>query len=301
MSLVHIGRQHRADYDTDLRTVGLSSYTILVDTQPNLLEGDRNVSAVDSAQCSRCTLLNFLEQVPNLHSYPALAELLMFFRGLPELLAAVAAKNAEPIHQLSKRLGATRCSEIVAFGEQGMFVGMPKIELVRAHVLPSSQGSLRGSSQSERTALVEPGNGGPGWLGAQLRALASAGVHRVFIGYHEHASAMDNFSGFVEREDFSSEWHSMLLASRGYGFAHLGLAMAFPPCATLKVGPNNQLEALRARLDLQFRRIGAEASLMCPENVSGYSFMHDTRLTFGDGLLTQTRCAIRHANLVFSF
>lgn len=301
MSLVHIGRHHRADYATDLSAVGALSYTVVIDTQPNLLEGDRHVSALDAAQCSRCTLLDFLAQVPNLRAFPALAELRTFFAGLPELMPAIATGDAERVRRIGEGLGARSCFEIVPFGAQGQLRGIAKLEVVRAKVLPNGERGPRGASDRTRTALVEPGSGGPAWLIAQLRALEAAGVSRAFIGYHEHASAMDAFSAFVERDDFRSEWQSLLLSSRAIGFEHLGLAMAFPPCATLKVGPNIQLEALRARLDLQFRRLDADASMMCPENVSGYGLTHDTRAAFGAAPLSQTRCAIRHANLIFTF
>src|SRR5262249_52968186 len=152
----------------------------LVDTQPNLLDefearGRRpsasnvvdlvevrsnstsrspgmSVSLVDSAQCSSCTLLNFLAQVPNLEAYPALAELRRFFAGLPELISAVASRDVDRVLRTREQLGASACYELVPYGDAGKLAGLPKIEILRAKDLPPPART----SSTNRTVLVEP-------------------------------------------------------------------------------------------------------------------------------------------------
>jgi hypothetical protein len=75
MPIVQIGRRHRADYESDLRAVGLSSYTLIVDTQPNVLDSPSASSAniADIAQCAACNFLDFLAQVEGLERYYGLS------------------------------------------------------------------------------------------------------------------------------------------------------------------------------------------------------------------------------------
>jgi hypothetical protein len=96
----------------------------------------------------------------------------------------------------------------------------------------------------------------------------------VLIGYVEHARAIEEYAEAVEHAP-SETWSAMIRDLRMRGVERLGFVAAVTPCASLRWHKNRPLEGLRAKLDLSFRRVDADASLMCPENVSGYSLSND--------------------------
>jgi hypothetical protein len=85
------------------------------------------------------------------------------------------------------------------------------------------------------------------------------------------------------------------------GFEHLGLAMAYSPCATLQWRANQPLERMRAQLDLHFRRLEGESSSMCAENVSGYSLFNDTRAFIRENAPSARDLALRYDSVVLEF
>jgi len=297
MALVHIARAHRADYATDLDRCGLGSYTALIDTQPNILEGVA-ASLPDAAQCAGCNFLDFLAGTSDLGPYRGLAQIRGFFAALPDVLRALQRQDREALEATCARLGAGQCYEVLRARARAELPGLPKILLIQA---PDEGGpflDLVGTGGDLEWVLIEPNRRGPAWVAAQLARAAELGTPRVLIGYHRHAAAMEHWSDFVEAPGFADDWPAMLARAATLGLGKLGLVMAYPACASLQWRANLPLERMRAQLDLSFRRVAAEASLMCPENVSGYSLTNDTRAVLASTAVARRSYAIRFENLV---
>jgi hypothetical protein len=301
MATVLIGRRHRADFHADLRAVGLSSFTLVVDTQPNLLDAPGASSVALSAQCATCNLLDFLAQVENLDRYRGLSAVRGFFALLPEIARAEAAGDGDALLAVAARLRASGVYELTDRARPPRLSGAARIAVVGDDDGPGQVRDAARVADASGWVLLEPSREGPSRTAEQISDLARAGARRVLLGYYSHAAATERFSAFVESESFAERWHAMLLRSKNGGFAHFGLAMALPACATLQMGSNVALERLRARLDLQFRRMTDDASLMCPENVSGYGLTNDTRATLAGTHVARTSLAVRYGSVILAF
>jgi hypothetical protein len=122
-------------------------------------------------------------------------------------------------------------------------------------------------------------------------------VTRVALGYHRHAAAMDRWSEFADVPNFDAAWRHCLETAWSLDITDLVVVLPYPACALLQWQENRPLEALRARLDLQLRRAGPDASMMCPENVSGYALFNDTHAV-REATATRERFGIRFEDLV---
>jgi hypothetical protein len=287
----------------------LGSYNLVVDTEPDVDDKDLTVRsplasgsrAVLSTQCASCNFLDFLAQVDDLGAYDGLVSIRGFFAALPEVALAAASGDGDALLRVAARFGASAVYEVSGRAVDARTTGLPRICRVRDDDAPAQLRDAARAAKGAGWVLVEPSACGPSRLLAALGDLARAGAERVLFGYVSHAAAIDGWSAFVESDDFRDRWYGLLLRARELGLAHLGLAIALPPCATLQMRRNLPLEERRARLDTQFRRMDADYSLMCPENVSGYSLTNDTRAVLAGTRIARRGFAIRHSQVVFAF
>jgi hypothetical protein len=290
MALVHIGRRQRADFATDLARFGFSSHTLVVDAQPNL-GADEQPPLDEWAQCASCNFREFLAGVGDLRAYPALGPLARFLAHVPELVRALGDRSEPEVARLARQVGAQSCYQLV-FDEEPSLPRIPRIVVVgRVETLSLICPGDR--------VLFEPNRGGVAALIEGLAHARQRGVEQAALGYVRHASAMDHFSDFVEHPSFAEDWAALPARSVALGIGRLGFFMAYPPCATLQLEENRALERVRARMDLSFRRMRHDASLMCPENVSGYTLLSDVAEIVPQGLLPERRLALRFDRLLF--
>ena len=272
MSHVHVPLRHRADRNADLEGLGLSLSLSIVDTEPRAdAEG-----GVDGG-CASCSFVSFLKSRPDLAGY----------RGLANVLRAL------------DRFGAGAAPGLLAGADDprpsSVFCIARRRETSADRLLHVEVGDGRTWSEIRPgdAVVLRPDAEGPKRLLAQLGQARRAGARSILLGYVRHADAVDHFAAFLEHPELHDGWLTLLAEARQLGFVGLGFAMAYPPCATLQWSGNRALESLRARLDLQFRRLDNEASMMCPENVSGYSLLNDTRESMRTVPVATSRYAIR--------
>lgn len=250
---------------------GLSSFVALVDVQPDVAARDEARRHITVSQCAGCSLVDFLRGrgPATLARHPALASLVGFFDRLHLIERARATRDARALDATCAELGARR-----VFAVEDGTVARPIADLPRIHVV--------GAAPSERLAgaqwaLVGPDRDGPDRVREDVARAVRAGVTKILVGYHRHTAAMDGWSDFAGAPDFDEAWPALVRSMWTLGVTELGMLMPYPACAILQWRENHPLEALRARLDLQLRRMDAESSMMCPENVSGYALYNDTR------------------------
>jgi hypothetical protein len=296
MSRVHVRVVDRADYATDARRALFSSYTRVIDAQPSLLGAELPAASSEAfAQCPSCTFVDFLRSRDDLERFDGLATLRALFRSVPDLARAIAAGDGETIREIARALGTERVFEITDGGGAPRF-GLPCLRVVRTD--DDLVGALSSRDADDRV-LVQPGREGPSRLIARLGAIASAGRARALVGFVEHAAAVEHYADFAEASGGEDPWPSTLLDAARRGLTQVGLALAFPPCASLQWGANRALEQLRARTDVHFRAAQGESSLMCPENVSGYSLVSDARPLAEKTAGRAIRYALRWQGLLF--
>ncbi len=297
MPLVQIGHRHRADFETDLGNYGFSSFLRVIDAQPNL--GFGQSPAMDEwAQCASCTFVDFLRSFPrgaNEQHGRGLREIRTFFDELPQAIRAVVEGDLQLCHALAKELGASAVAQVL---DSGMvpIEGLATIWALGGD--PQPQISCAGAGD---TVLLEPNGGGVERLLEQVVGAVRLGIRRVGIGFHRHASAMDHWADFVEHPGFDEQWPSLAARACSLGLDRLTFCMAFPPCASLKWRENEHLEQMAAKLDLHFRRTREDASLMCPENVSGYSLTHDIRASLEGCNVLAHNHGLKFDRLLFLF
>lgn len=262
----------------DPTAIGLSWSLAVVDTEPRSASGD-----VDDGACRTCSFVSFLQTRQDLARYRGLPQILQALRAEDMALPGASASRAVPPSS-QFRLAPARRRE----GERVLHERV-LADLSRSEIRPGD------------AVLLRPDGRGPASLLAELQHARELGVESVLIGYVRHADAIDHFAAFLEHPDLAAGWLGVLAQARQLGLSALGFAMAYPPCATLQWSGNRALEALRARLDLQFRRLDREASLMCPENVSGYSLLNDTRDALRSINVTATRLAVRTGDALLVF
>jgi hypothetical protein len=277
---------------------GLSSFVPVIDTTPDHLERADAASRGAASQCSACTFLHYLAVLPGLAPSEGLGEIRDAFSLLPELESALARGDGQAALALAGRLGARRTYEIVAGAARPLLAGVPRVRVVHA----LADAAEAAGDREAAWVLVEPDRRGPLGLLEKVSSLDRGGTSRVLVGYCEHAAAVEHFAGFVETDDFAGQWHEFLRWSAARVSSVPALLMAYPSCASLQFRANSVLERACAQADITFRRLGREASLMCPENVSGYTLVNDSRTLLraaapprGSGF------AIRHRNLLLSF
>ena len=294
MPLVKIGQRHRADFETDLERYGFSSFTSVIDAQPNLGEGEQP-PLEQWAQCVSCTFVDFLRGMESSTGGRGLREIRTFFAELPSAVRAVAQGDASIALGLAQTLGAAKVLQLVDAG------ATPLPELPAVFVVSGGREHAGLDARPGDRMLFEPNGRGAGWLYEQLDRAARQGIRSVAIGYHRHASAMDHWTDFVEHEGFAEDWPSLPARAGSMGFDYFGMFMAYPPCASLRWKENEHLEQIRARMDLHFRRLEKSASLMCPENVSGYALTSDVNEALARSNVLQRRHALRFDRLLFLF
>jgi hypothetical protein len=288
----------RADFEVDRSLAAFSSYTAVVDLQPEAPRG----AATDlggGASCALCGFPEFLSGVERLEMYVGLGPLSAFFETLPEIGAAAARGDVEGLRVVASRLGAVGCVEHVLPGTPPVLPGLPR--LVQAPAWPVAPASLLPGGPEPVCVLVPPGGQGIDALREQATLLRRAGVDRIAIGYVEHATAMDCFSGFCERPGAMAEWSLLPRIAQELSLRSLDLVMAIPPCAMLQWRANLPLDRMRAQLDRQFRKLDGVSSMMCAENVSGYCLINDLRPLLLRTPARQTRLAIRYENIILEF
>jgi hypothetical protein len=294
MALVQIPRAERADYEADLRRLGLSSYTAVIDAQPNLADYDR--SGVDNwAKCASCSFVHFLDGLEDIARFSTLVPLKKFFALLPGVVEAISTADSRRLYAAADQLGATACYQICRGAAPVRFAEVPVLRVIGA----ADDAALVGPRSERCCLLLEPGRHGIDWVLERLRCTVVAGYGRALIGYHQHASAMDHWSDFLESADFSERWPALIAQAQQSGLSRFGMMMAYPPCASLQWPQNLALERLRARLDLHFRALEKDSSLMCPENVSGYALANDTRPVVARTKVFQHNYAIRFEQVIF--
>lgn len=239
-----------------------SSFTTVVDLDPALTL-EEALPSHKALQCASCNFATFLRGVEHVEAFDGLSALSATFRELPRLLSAFRAGDSEALHELSRSLGAPRCYEIVP-AHAAPSTRLPRVYLTEDVHVPTGLG--------EQDFVLVP-------LSAALKkgrhAAALIRPHaNVLIGYVEHARAIEEYADAMENGSLEA-WVDLVFDLTRRGVSRLGLIAAVTPCASLRWQANTPLEGLRARLDLAFRRVDADASLMCAENVSGYSLSND--------------------------
>ena len=287
MPLVMLGASHRADRETEEALSRFSSFTTLIDVQPDLdLEGSDMGS-----QCSTCSLVDFLSAVPNLNRHLGLAPFLATMQRLPELQQARATGDVEAILSWSRStLGSGRVYEIVESGSPRVLGRLPAIWCLGGSDLPRvALGDV---------CLLRPDADGPSAISERLRAAQARGARRFLLGHLRHARSAVEFSACWERENIDGEWQSMLVDASTGGADTLGCVIPLPACALLQLTANQHLESMRSRLDLQLRRLDEDASMMCPENVSGYGMLNELK-RHGSRLAASKRgLGLRYGNIL---
>jgi hypothetical protein len=267
-----------------LARYGLSAFAALIDVQPDVAYGERSLLV---SQCAGCSLVDFLRGQEALERFPVLDAIRKFFSRLPEIEHAHGARDARLLRRAASRAGARGVITIDA-GMEPPIDGLPVMRLARGDA------PLAGAAW----VMVSPDAQGTGPVLDGIRRALRAGVTQIALGYPSHASAMDHWSDFAGAPDFPEAWRDLVQTAWTLGVSELVMLMPYPPCALLQWPQHRPLEALRARLDLQLRRFDAEASLMCPENVSGYVLFNDTQTTRASTVVVRDAYAIRYENLV---
>jgi hypothetical protein len=222
--------------------------------------------------------------------------LVEIFAVIPSFLDAIRRGDSEAVRNIARVTGARTVREVLRAGEAPQ-LNLPVLQTISAAVTYESPRPR----QEEDVALVEPTANGPQHLLADIRAASRAGFKRVYLGHARHARTMDHFNAFLERDNVRNEWSAMMTGAYATGVERVGMIMSFPACATLQWALNRPLEQLRSRLDMHFRRIDADSSMMCPENVSGYTLTNDTR-GFVEGVAPMQRTmAMRVDRIVVSY
>jgi hypothetical protein len=264
------------------RELAFDAYLTVIDVQPALTYDEARAAL--SQQCAECNIVGFLQGLSPAANDDGLSGLRALFANLGAVGHALARGRGEEIVELARRMHMPKVWEIVYPG------ALPTLGLPCAHVLGPDASSV---VVRERDVVVLPPH-----LAHDAQALVARwrrrGVTSLLLGYLEHAAAMDGLASFAERDDL----HELVLTLRAEGFERLGYAMAFPPCASFMWPENRPLEAMRARIDLQFRRLEADGPLICSENVSGYGLVRDAE--FASELLPRGRSrAVRIDRLLF--
>ncbi|WP_428332121.1 hypothetical protein [Novosphingobium sp.] len=299
MTHVIIPRQHRADFATETQQAHFSLYSTVIDVQPNETQM-QPADLAQASQCARCNFVNFLQGVDNLDAYHGLSGLRSLFKHLPAVHLALSQRNGPILQEFARSVECNSVFELTAgHAMPPRMSGVPRI-----HRVQFGQGTdvvmPQASRESEQDwVLIEPNEHGPTWVLNQIDRLHRLGYRRVLVGFYEHAQAMDKWASFFEREAFAGEWQMMMLQVSKKGLDRFGFMMSFPPCASLQWRGNIALERLRSRLDLQFRQIEGNASMMCPENVSGYSLYNDMKDFAQAATATQHTLCMRYESLLF--
>jgi hypothetical protein len=291
MAKLHVAGGHRADYATDLEQAMFSRFLWVIDLEPDKLPDDAPSVGGGFSKCRACSFSPFIDGIPERSQYLGLDPLARTFRDAATLLAATSRGDVATVLRRCEELGARSVSEVVPIGQQPLLPTLPAV--FREDGLAAASHTAWG--------LAEPGPGGPSELAGRIRAMAIAGRRRILAGYLDHAVACEHWSEFVEHTTFEREWESLLVQIRQIRVDELVFAMAYPPCATLQWPRNRSLEARRARMDVHFRVISSDSSLMCAENVSGYTLLNDTRSLNLPGLGGPTGFAIKLDRLFLTF
>lgn len=250
---------------------GVSSFAAVIDVQPDVGGADDGRSHIALSQCARCSLVDFLRARRSnaLDAHPVLASIVGFFDRLPRIEEARAAGNARALSSACADFGVRRVFTV----DDGR-LGRPLLDLPRVHVVGAAASMRLAGAE---WALVSPGRDGLDRVRESVSEAVRAGVTRILVGYHSHAAANEHWSDFAGAPGFEETWPGFVRSMFTLGVTELVLLMPYPACAILQWREHRPLEAVRARLDLQLRRAGAESSMMCPENVSGYALFNDTR------------------------
>ncbi|MBX3723666.1 MAG: hypothetical protein KF713_17605 [Turneriella sp.] len=292
--------KHRAEFDTFLAKLGFTSYVTLIDTRPNLMfleTGDLE----NSAQCAHCTFIDFLGQHATPDTFPELAGLRRFFAATQEISAHARQGNTARLVEILTGLGAQAVFEFdpgAGQGEHGL--GLRKLRRVSTADLSVPIPVLRGGDENRHWLLLEPSAAGLEPLFERIRECRGQGYENVILGYAEHAAAIEQWSAFWEKIS-AENWTGFLLHAFQAGIRQIHFMTAFSPCASLQFRENMLLEKLRSDMDTRFRQLDETASMMCPENVSGYSLVNDVREFMRTNKAERKRFAIRHDNIVALF
>ena len=285
MTRVLIRARDRADQQTLEESSRFDELLTVIDLQPNLRSDELASASADAfAQCSSCTMRSFLHAQADLHRYPMLAWIDRAFGLVPRFTSALAAGDSRGVSALAAELGAEPF-EVVPHGARP-FLSLARVELVRAGAIAT------GTAQR---VVVEPA----GSLADLIATLASVGApQQLHVGHIEHASQAELWGPFVVTLPEGALRALLVdLARRG---RRAGLAMALPACASLQFRENIGLEAVRARSDVAFRSLTGTASMMCPDNVSGYAAVSDAR-AFARAHVTGPRAvALRYHRLLLT-
>jgi hypothetical protein len=238
-----------------------SSFTTVLDLDPARTLAE-SLPARAGLQCATCSIAAFLHGLPQVEAFDGLAQLSATFRELPRVVTAFRTQRAEDVRELTGSLGIARAYEVVP---ENM---APLSELAHVYL---TDGLRMPTGLTEQDWLLVPLASALGKDGST----SLARVHtNVLVGYVEHARAIEEYGDAVQHSSRDS-WSGMLGGLLARGVERAGFIAAVTPCASLRWPQNRPLESLRARLDLAFRRVDADASLMCPENVSGYALSSD--------------------------
>ena len=257
-----------------------SSFTTVVDFDPARTLAE-SLPARAGLQCASCNVGAFLRGIPQLRAFDGLAQLSSTFRELARVIMAFDTGHADAVHELAHALGIARAYEVVPEH------AAPRTDLAHVYL---TDGEHLPTGLGEQDWLLVPLSRALG-KGRAEPGLRHAHTN-VLVGYVEHARAIEEYADALESTSLDS-WSELLFGLRARGVARAGFIAAVTPCASLRWPQNRPLEGVRARLDLAFRRLDADASLMCAENVSGYALSNDLERVPGELLPHTATRAIR--------
>jgi hypothetical protein len=284
---------------SDHAAIGPVARLSIVDIQPDMVREELALRSRFS-KCAACNFRQFLSAQPGLQRYWGLAAVHQLFEYLPALARALADRNGPVIRDLVRRVGARGCVEIhtTAVPATLALPHLIAVDLTRdsAHNAPQ-----RRDEDGPGWMIIIPGTDGPARIVDELKTAARRGYRGVWVGHYEHAAMAERWSEFCDQPEFAAEWSLLGIRAHEAGVPALGIAEALPPCALLQRAPNRILESVRARLDLHFRTMDSERSLMCPENVSGYAVINDMRALAPVFRVGDSQLALRFENVMFTF
>jgi hypothetical protein len=258
--LIRLG--DRGDIDAERKKARLGPRILVIDLMPAMALNEAQTLGA-AAQCPGCSFVDFLKaRKPVLARYLGLRQVLSVFEALPELMAARAG-GARELLALAERRGWPRLTQIIDIEKPRDHLGIATLHVARDfEVLP----------ESGRTYLVQPSQHGASRLAHMAKRCHDRGAE-AWVGFVEHSTATTQWSRFLEGEDGVLERFAFDMREQPAP----PFVMAYPACAALQWGRNRVLELERARSDIAFRTISGEASMMCAENVSGYTLFNDVQ------------------------
>ncbi len=258
--LIRLG--DRGDIDAERKKARLGPRILVIDLMPAMAVNEaQQLAAV--AQCPNCSYVDFLKaRRPSLAGYLGLRQVLGIFEALPEIMAARAG-GARDVRRLAERHGWRHVTQIVDLERPRDALGLPTLQVARTfEVLP----------EPGATYLIEPSALGPSRVAQVAKRCHERGAE-AWVGYVEHSTATMQWSRFLEGEEGVLERFAFDMRDS----VAPPFVMAYPACAALQWGRNRALERERVRADIAFRTLSGESSMMCAENVSGYTLFNDVQ------------------------